>query len=292
MTTKQRYNEKGAAHLVALAVIVLIAVVGFAGWRVLSAQKDTSDQTSTQSTSQSNNQNNTNTNTKSNKITWTFENDAWKANKTPPKCPSPLLTISPVDINKATSILYPGQTRGIYKAHGGFRLDAVTDNNVTTKLAMDGRLVRAARYVQADQVQYLLDFENECGVALRYDHLLTLSNTFKDIVSKLPEPKVNDSTTTDIHDNTLYKSGEVLATQVGFLAPAQNTAVDFGVYDYRQPNNASKDPAYASAHKSSNATDFYAICWLNELPAADAAIAKSLPGGDGKAGKTSDYCQK
>jgi hypothetical protein len=59
----------------------------------------------------------------------------------------------------------------------------------------------------------------------------------------------------------------------------------------RKPNNAAKDAAYAGAHANNKSQALYAICWLNSLPSADKTAALALPGGDAKAGKTSDYCK-
>jgi len=283
MDKKYNVNEHGFAHLVAIVVIVLIAVVGFAGWRIYAAQQKDSDTNNTTDTS------NATPDTTPGEVTWSYENDVWKASGTPPACPSPLLQ-TPTDLSTATAILYPGQTRGIYKAHGGVIYRNNTSNAVDVKVAIDSKLVRVARYIQTGQVQYMLDFVSPCGVAIRYDHLHTLTKPFMDIMNKLPEPKVNDSTTTDIQGDT-YKAGTLIATKIGFLAPDQNTTLDFGVYDYRQPNDASKDPTYAAAHATGKHVDYYATCWLNDLPAKDKALALALPGGDGKAGKTSDYCK-
>lgn len=80
---------------------------------------------------------------------------------------------------------------------------------------------------------------------------------------------------------------EVIATEVGML---NNVFVNFGVYDMRQKNEASKDPTWASAHSQFPA-DSYGICWFNSLPQADSAAVKLLPARDGKNGKTSDYCK-
>ena len=71
--------------------------------------------------------------------------------------------------------------------------------------------------------------------------------------------------------------GEVIATEVGFL---NNVFLDFGVYDMRQKNEASRDPAWAGAHSQFPA-DSYGICWLNSLPQADSLAVKSLPSRDG-----------
>ncbi|MET1032939.1 MAG: hypothetical protein ABWX94_00385 [Candidatus Saccharimonadales bacterium] len=283
MNKRHQLNEAGVAHLVMIVVLVL-AIVGFAGWRVYTQQHKTENNNT------ASNGTNSNGNAKTAEVTWSFENNTWKPSIAPPECPSPLLT-SPVDLNTATAILYPGQTRGIYKPHGGVIFRNNTTNNMDVKVAIDSKLVRVSRYIQTNQVQYLLDFVSPCGVAIRYDHLHTLTQPFMDIMNKLPEPKVNDSRTTDITDGDTYAAGTLIATRIGFLAPDQNTTLDFGVYDYRKPNEASKNATYAAAHSIGQHTDYYATCWLNDLPSKDKALALALPGGDGKAGKTSDYCK-
>ncbi len=225
-------------------------------------------------------------------ISWEYISDTWKPSGTPPVCPSPLLGVSPVDISKATAVLYPGQTRGNnYKAHGGFLFKNATNNNMPVLLSMHATVIDGSRYIQDGEVQYMFDFINSCGIRLRYDHLLTLSPTFQKIAETLPQPKVNDSQTTNIQNGQKFKAGQTIATAVGFPAPSLNVAMDFGVYDMRSPNEASKSSAYAAAHKSFAYADYYSICWLPNLPAADAKLALSLPGGDGVMGKTSDYCR-
>ncbi len=285
MNKKQKLNQNGIAHIAIIIFVVVIVAVLFVARQVFDKQQDSGQSNNQPSTNTQNTQNAP----KSNEVSWAFENDVWKPSSTPPACPNPLLQ-SPTDLSTATAMLYPGQTRGIYKPHGGVIYRNNTNNNVEVKVAIDSKLVRVSRYIQTDQVQYMLDFVSPCGVAIRYDHLHTLTKPFMDIMSKLPEPKVNDSTTTDVQGES-YKAGTLIATRIGFLAPIQNTTLDFGVYDYRKPNEASKDPAYAAAHAPGKHTDQYATCWFNDLPAKDKAIALSLPGGDGKMGKTSDYCK-
>ena len=200
-------------------------------------------------------------------------------------CPTPLLQ-TPVDLSTVTSILYPGQERGgNYKAHGGFGFDNATDNLVTVKIPLDGKITRVARYRELGEVQYLFEFEGNCGVSFRLDHLRELTAKFEAVVSAFPIKE--DSRTDLVSPPVAVKVGEVIATEVGFL---NNVSVDFGVYDMRQKNEASKDPAWASAH-SQYPADSYGICWLNSLPQADSAIVNLLPGRDGKFEKKSDYCK-
>ena len=200
-------------------------------------------------------------------------------------CPTPLLQ-TPVDLSKVTSILYPGQERGgNYKAHGGFGFDKATDNLVTVTIPLNGKVNRVVRYREMGEIQYLFEFDGDCGVSFRFDHLRKLTPKFEAIVNAFP---IKEDTRTDlVRPPVAVKVGEVIATEVGFL---NNVSVDFGVYDMRQKNEASKDPAWASAH-SQYPADSYGICWLNSLPQADSAAVKLLPSRDAKNGKTSDYCK-
>ena len=202
-----------------------------------------------------------------------------------PSCPTPLLQ-TPVDLSKVTSILYPGQERGgDYKAHGGFGFDNATDNLVTVTIPLSGKITSVVRYREIGEIQYLFEFEGDCGVSFRFDHLRKLTAKFEAIVSVFP---IKEDTRTDLVDPPVaVEVGEVIATEVGFL---NNVSVDFGVYDMRQKNEASKDPAWASAHSQYPAHS-YGICWLNSLPQADSAAVKLLPSRDAKNGKTSDYCK-
>ena len=218
---------------------------------------------------------------------------AWRSDSSPSgdaapssSCPTPLLQ-TPVDLSKVTSILYPGQERGgNYKAQGGFGFDNATDNLVTVTIPLNGKVNRVVRYREMGEIQYLFEFEGDCGVSFRFDHLRKLTAKFEAIVSVFP---IKEDTRTDLVDPPVaVEVGEVIATEVGFL---NNVSVDFGVYDMRQKNEASKDPAWASAHSQFPA-DSYGICWLNSLPQADSLAVKSLPSRDGtKNGQKSDYCK-
>ena len=201
-------------------------------------------------------------------------------------CPTPLLQ-TPVDLSKVTSILYPGQERGgNYKAHGGFGFDNATDNSVIVKIPLNGKVNRVVRYREMGEIQYLFEFDGDCGVSFRFDHLRKLTPKFEAIVNAFP---IKEDTRTDLVNPPIPVTvGEVIATEVGFL---KNVSVDFGVYDMRQKNEASKDPAWASAH-SQYPADSYGICWLNSLPQADSVAVNLLPSRDGsKNGQKSDYCK-
>lgn len=227
--------------------------------------------------------------TQSSSVTWEYEGDSWKAKGNAPACSNPIIFESPVDVSKATSILYPGQTRGgDYKPHGGFRFDGATNNLVNVTVPMDAQVVEGSRYIEQGETQYMFDFENACGIRYRFDHLHTLSPAFQDLADKLPAAKQDDSRTTKINPPVAVSAGQPIATAIGF-PKTNNAGVDWGVYDLRSANQASKDATWAADHDTQLA--HYAVCWFDMLSPGDAARVASLPAGDQQSGKTSDYCK-
>lgn len=223
-------------------------------------------------------------------VEWRRTGSGWRAIGTPPACPEPLSMQAPVNTSLATSVLYPGQTRGgDYKAHGGFRFDNADQNAVSVEAPMDALVVEASRYIERGEVQYLFTFINPCGIMYRFDHLLRLSPQMQRIADALPEAKEGDSRTTAVDPAIPVLAGEILATGVGF-AETGNTFVDFGVYDLRQKNAASQDADWAATHSLDLAQ--HAICWFDLLPGLDAERIRSLPAADSTSGATSDYCSK
>lgn len=223
--------------------------------------------------------------------TWTYENEKWTPSKTPPAC-SELILESPIDISKVTSILYPGQTRGPsindYKAHGGFRFDNTTNNSVEVRSPLDGYVWRGARFYVNGEIQYGFDIVTECGIMQRFGHLYELSPKFQELASKMRPAVEGDSRTTDLIPYQKISKGELIATKIGLPG---NIGMDWGVYDLRKENDASKDPNFREKHFFQRWYDYHGICWLDLLTADQKSTAKSLPGGDGVMGKTSDYCK-
>lgn len=221
-------------------------------------------------------------------------------------CPEPFIFELPVDISKATSILYPGQIRGgEFKAHGGFRFDDSLPEEITVKAPIDAYVIAGARYPgTTGDIQYTFDFEHPCGVRYRFGHLLTLSPKFQAIAEKFPLPKDLDSRTTQVDPPIEVKKGEIIATAVGLTKEGNskngtNTFLDWGVYDYKQQNEASKDPGWATKHTEdpnwskyyNSETYKYAVCWFDWISESDKQKVLSLPSSDGQSGKTSDYCK-
>jgi hypothetical protein len=219
-----------------------------------------------------------------NQISWFFNNE-WLYSGSPPKCPDPLIFQTPVDVNLATSILYPGQYRGNdYKPHGGFRFDSSDNEDIVVRVPIDSYINRGSRYLENGRLQYMFEFINSCGIMYRFDHLYVLSPKLIKAAEKFGEPKEGDSRTTNI-EPVPVEAGEVVATAVGVPG---NVFVDWGVYDLRQRNKASEEPSWLQEHSGDQAP--YAVCWLDIIPAEDSMKVKSLPGADSSNGKQSDYC--
>ena len=202
-------------------------------------------------------------------------------------CPEKLLFDTPVDLNLVTSILYPGQIRANYfKPHGGFRFDGLGDNNnkITVKIPIDSFLVLGSRYVVEGQVQYMFEFNTACNVKFRLDHLLVLSPKLQEIADNLPAPKEGETRTTNL-ENVEFLKGEVIATEVGIL---NNVFVDFGIYDYRKENEASKTSELVKSFGYEIAK--HAVCWFDWLTPNDEEIVRNLPP-SGNDGSSSEYCK-
>ena len=82
-----------------------------------------------------------------------------------------------------------------------------------------------------------------------------------------------------------FLKGEEIATEVGFL---NNVFVDFGVYDYRKENEASKTSELVKSFGYEIAK--HAVCWFDWLTPNDEEIVKNLPP-SGNDGNSSEYCK-
>ncbi len=263
---KHKHDQQGS-HIIAVALmLVVVVVIGAVGWRVVS--KSRSDNSSTASQSQN---------------TTTSTNDTASQ-----ACDTTPVVSLPVEKALIESILYPGQSRGgNYKPHGGFRLNTV-DNTASITLPLDARVIAGARYIEQGEVQYMFDFETYCKIRLRFDHLLVLGEALQSVAASLPEPKPDDSRTTNLNGPAL-KAGTVLATEVGF-AKNHNVGFDFGMYDYNQKNKKSQDSTWLADPQHQFDMAQYAVCWFDYLSPADKEHVLSLPAGDQQNGSNSDYC--
>ena len=227
-------------------------------------------------------------------IKWTFNDKLgrWTVpGAVPPNCTEPIITNSPLDTTKATAKLFPGQYRGgDYKPHGGFSFDTSRSSDIQVVMPMNAKLTGMSRYIEGNEVQYLLSFETDCGIAFRFDHLYTLSPAFQRIANTLPVPKPDDSREKFISPAVSFKAGVVVATAIGHPA-TNNIGMDFGVYDYRKPNDISKNATWAALHQKNKPLDWYGVCWFDMLPSADKVRTNALPSRDQKSKNISDYCK-
>jgi hypothetical protein len=201
------------------------------------------------------------------------------------------MMILPVNLSSVTSILYPGQTRGgNYKPHGGFRFDNSSDNQVNVVAPVDGFAVRGGSYLAEGEVQYTFDVMNNCGVMYRVGHLRVIPANLLELTKDWPEPQEGASQTHQINPPVFIEQGDTLATVVGIIEQ-NNTFFDWGVYDYRQQNEASQASSYQKAHAQDKELSWHAVCWFDWVPSEDEAIIRALPAGDPGSGKSSDYCK-
>ena len=220
-------------------------------------------------------------------VTWQHDGSAWSASGTPPSCENPLLLPTPVSLANATSVLFPGQTRGgDYKPHGGLRFDGPGQGTSVEIFApMDATLRSAARYLESGTLQHVFEFVNDCGIMYRIDHLLDLSPRFGQIADTLPQAVEGQSQGTFFPPGTRVRAGELIATTIGVPG---NVFFDWGVYDLRSMNSVSNDAAWLAVHPGDQAP--YAICWLEFLSPTDTIAINALPLPVAESGSTSDYC--
>ena len=272
--------QRGSHVLIVVIVVAIIAIIVALALLFISRLTDSGEKDGTLSQS-----------SESNKFIWQQGPNGWQATSKAPECPAQPMLKAPADLSKVTSVLYPGQVRGTtsYKPHGGLRFDNSTDNKVTVSSPIDGYIINGVRHIAdgGTEVQYGFSIMNNCGVAVVIGHLRELTPDLQKIADTFPEPTQN-SATRNVSPPVYVEQGEVLATKVGILSD-HNTFFDWGVFDYRQTNQASKSVAYQNAHSNSKDTTWYAVCWLQDgwLPGNDQAKLAALPSGD----KTSDYCK-
>jgi len=221
-------------------------------------------------------------------VRWEFDGSDWQATGTPPPCPSPLIFTTPVDLSRVTSILYPGQLRGgYYKPHGGFRFDRQGQSADWLVAPINATIYQGVRALvvgrsSPDEVEYMFDFINACGIMYRFGHLRTLSARLQQVAETLPLP-AEHSRTTLVAPGQIIAQGEVLATAI-----TMGSGVDWGVFDLRSRNAASETSPWMNRESS---LDAYGICWFDTLVPSDAARVRSLPSADSVAGSMSDYCR-
>ena len=280
-------TQIGFSIVEALIILIVIGGITLAGYKV-SHSKKVSPKLSTASSQLSVSEK------ISAGVTWSQTADGYRPDGTTPICEAKMIKQFPVDINKVTSVLYPGQYRGgIYRPYGGLRFDKSANDEITVKAPFDGSVIDGGQYIAEgsdNDVQYTFDVMNDCGMMYRVGHLLTLSKKMADIARIFPAAAKGDSRTTPIEPVVKIKAGTALATAVG-TASGKNVFVDFGVYDWRKLNYISSFPAWINEDQHNNNQAKHAVCWFDQLPTIQAVKIRSLPAGDPASGKISDYCR-
>lgn len=286
---KNKNNQNGFSVVELLIILVVVAVLGLVGWKVYS----TKNKDSAKSTSSSSQSSGETTDEEPDTFIWQQTATGWQATETAPECPKQPMLKMPADLSKVTSLLYPGQTRGgNYKPHGGFRFDSSTDNAITVTAPISGYIVRGGSYHAegTTEIQYTFDVMNNCGVMFRLGHLRELPTNLQKIADTWPAP-TSSSATQNVNPPVYVKQGDVMANKVGLITE-KNTFFDWGVYDYRSENEASKAQAYQAAHPQPELA-WHAVCWFQDgwLQSSDQTTLAGLKPGDPASAKKSDYCK-
>ena len=217
---------------------------------------------------------------------WRLGATGWEPVGTPPQCPEPFHIVPPIDIQLATSVLYPGQIRNgnSYEPGGGFRFDKSPTDVITVRAPADAVVVGGARFLVQGEIQYVFDLITPCGIMFRYDHLLSLSPEFQKIADNFAPPKENDSRTTFLSPSVPVAASSIIATAVGLR---NNNFISWSVFDLRQKNASSQDPLWAAEHPT---LEHYAVCPYDFLSPDIQKIIYSLPATDSTSGSKSDFC--
>lgn len=254
----KRLSQDGFHTVIILLFLVVIGVIGTVGYVVFrnAHNKASAD------------------------VRWNYDttkNEWFVKEGVAPSCKDPyVFEQAPVDLRNATSVGFAGTYRGkSYKVHGTFGLT----NSSQVVLPADATLSGLTRYYEGDplELQYLVSFETDCGIAFYFDHLHTLSPELQVLAKQTPDPKENDTRTSpdDAPPRIKMQAGDIVATETG-AHQSQRYGIDFGVVDYRKRNTISKNSAWVSMHNSYASSEWFGVCWFDMLPDGNAEKAKEL----------------
>lgn len=225
-------------------------------------------------------------------VVWNNDgNGAWTASGKAPSCSGVVWSLPVDSLTGVEAVLDPGQIRGgRYKAHGGLRL---AESDIVVRAPIAGYIVSVAAYREPPgpngELQYLIDIQNPCGLAVRFDHLRVLDPSIARALSAVPVR--DDSQTTRISPPFQVTRGQVLAMSVGHVKTSFNPSFDFGAYDYRTRQYNRRSEAELRTFGPDGLLGLHALCWQDLFGATTSAALRAIPRTTTEAGQGSDVCR-
>lgn len=207
-----RKNQFGFSHIILLIAVVVIGVVGFAGWQVFRADKQKNVAENSQQT----------------------EPNPSENSQLQTKCAETGPGLFTKDITELSAIsLIQNPIRVI----GGNNIKTHSFVEVTRKspiyAPMDSTLTGGANYYETmgenpvTKVQYLLSFSNGCDINYWLDHLVDVPDNIKEAFPAKPS---NDTKSVNVKQ-VKVKAGDL----VGYSNQSGAARFDFGVLDLDGP---------------------------------------------------------
>ncbi len=232
-------NQSGFSHIVLLVAVVVIGIVGFAGWRVLQADSKKEATDASQQTAQ---------------------NDPEKSQPSNEcaKSEPGLFTKDVTDLSAVSLIQNP------IRVVGGNNIKTHSFIEVTKKspvyAPMDSTLTGGANYYETmganpvTKVQYLLSLSNGCNVTYWLDHLVDVPESIKQAFPTEPRKDTQSVKVKQIK----IKAGDL----VGYSNQAGGARFDFGVLNLDGPETIlTTDPRFKDNEIVKTSDKYrYAVC--------------------------------
>lgn len=232
-------HQSGFSHILLVIGVILISVVGFAGWKVFQADSQKVDQENAQRSS---------------------TNDSGmsqQSNKCAKSGPG-LFTKDITELSAITLIQNP------IRVIGGNNIKTHSFVEVRQKspiyVPMDSTLTGGANYYETmgsnpvTKVQYLLSLSNGCNINYWLDHIVDVPDNIK---QAFPADASNDTKTVNVKQLKL-KAGDL----VGYSNQSGSARFDFGVMDLDGPETIlTTDPRFKDNEIVKTSDKYrYAVC--------------------------------
>lgn len=181
----------------------------------------------------------------------------------------------PVDMSELKGAWYPGQVRDkAYRTYARLLVRSPV-NDAVVKLPLSARLVSGRAYMEQGERQYALEFDANCNIRMRFDHLAVLSLHLADEVADLPLSNIDDLSMKPLGGKA-YSQDEQIASRVGIFS-VNRAWFDFGMYDFTKQNTVSSTAAWPKDSEHQNADALHAMCWIDLVRVADKQAFLQLP---------------